>query len=206
MSETENKKRKVTLGVGIALLVLVVLIVALVVLFSGGGSFADLVAITRDAEEAEVWRTYFTAEDCLIEALTESPDALDNSIERLVTQTEALASHVDESLATFDSFGTRPWQGEIRDAPAAIVEHYVAWEDHLAKAGPLLGGIGSEPSSIAAGINAWIEQAQGAVDPISSTFEEAGTAFESAATSDADGKLLDSLFVPADVSCTQTAV
>ena len=108
-------------------------------LFSGGGNFADLVAITRDAEGAEVWRTYFTAEDCLIDALTEDPDAFDASLERLEAQTAALAAHVDESLATFDSFGTRPWQGEVRDALAAIVEHYAVWEDHLAKAGPLLG-------------------------------------------------------------------
>lgn len=206
MSETETKKRSVTLGVVISAVVVVVLIVAAVVLFSGGGTFADLVVITRDAEGAEVWRTYFTAEDCLIEALTEDPDAFDASLGRLEAQTAALASHVDQSLQNFDSFGTRPWQGEVRDALAAIVEHYAVWEDHLAKAGPLLGGIGSEPSSIAEGINAWIEQAQVAVDPISSTFEEAGAAFENAASTDADLELLESLFVPADVSCTSTAV
>ncbi len=39
--------------------------------------------VTREAEGAEVWRTYFTAEDCLLDALTEDPEAISAAIERL---------------------------------------------------------------------------------------------------------------------------
>jgi hypothetical protein len=204
MSEVTTRRPKVWIWVVVALLV--VGVVAAVIAFTGGGSFAELVSITRDAEGAEVWRTYFTAEDCLIDALTENPEDLEASIDRLETQTAALAAHVEASLGSFDAFGTRPWQGELRDALAAIVEHYVVWEGHLANAGPILAAINSEPSSIADGITSWLELSQEAVDPISSTFEDAGVAFEEAATSDADDELLADLFVPADVSCTRTAV
>ncbi len=117
-----------------------------------------------------------------------------------------MAGHVDVSLTNLESFGTRPWQGGLRTAQQAIVDHYLVWEEHLATAGPVLDGIGSEPSSITDGITTWLELAQNAVEPISSTFEEAGVAFEEAADTDDDQQLIESLFVPADVSCTRTAV
>ncbi len=205
MNEGEPGSRKRTIGLVIAVLALG-LVVAGFVLLAGGGSFAELVDVTREAEGAEVWRTYFTAEDCLLDALTEDPEAIGGAIERLQDQTSALAGHVDVSLTNLESFGTRPWQGGLRTAQQAIVDHYLVWEDHLAAAGPVLDGIGSEPSSITDGITTWLELAQNAVEPISSTFEEAGVAFEEAAESDADRQLIESLFVPADVSCTRTAV
>ena len=205
MDEAEPGSRKRTIGLVIAVLV-VGLVVAGFVLLAGGGSFAELVDVTREAEGAEVWRTYFTAEDCLLDALTEDPEAISGAIERLQDQTSALAGHVDVSLTNLESFGTRPWQASLRTAQQAIVDHYVVWEEHLAAAGPVLDGIGSEPSSITDGITTWIELAQNAVEPISSTFEEAGVAFEEAAETGADQQLIEALFIPADVSCTRAAV
>jgi hypothetical protein len=204
MSEPVTNPKKT--GTIVVVLVLALLLGAVVVLFVGGGSFEELVAITREAEEAEVWRTYFAAEDCLVEALTEDPAAIDDSIDRLKSQTQALSAHVEASLVAFDDFGTRPWQGSLREALQAIVAHYAVWEDFLTDASPTLQAINSEPSSIAEGISTWLGLAQTAVEPISATFEDAGVAFEAAARTNADSDLLETLFVPADVSCTRTAV
>jgi hypothetical protein len=204
MSEVKGRPRRWVVGLVVGALALLGGVAA--VLLVGGGSLQELVAITREAEEAEVWRSYFTAEDCLIDSLTEDPDSLGESIERLKEQTASLAAHVEGSLVKFDDFGTRPWQGNLRDAHLAIVDHYTVWEDFLTDAAPVLAEINSEPSSITAGITTWLELAQTAVDPISTTFEDAGTRFEAAARTDADRELLDSLFIPADVSCTRTAV
>jgi hypothetical protein len=204
MSEGEQRTRRTVAIVTVA--VIVALGAGLFALLAGGGSFAQLVAITRRAEEAEVWRTYFVAEDCLIDALTENPDAVTDSIARLRAQTDDLADHVEVSLQEFDGFGTRPWQGNLRTAREAIVAHYSVWEDFLADARPVLQEINSEPSSIAEGINAWLELAQTAIEPISATFEDAGVAFADAAHSDGDRELMETLFIPADVTCTRTAI
>lgn len=205
MNGDERGSRKLSIGLAIAAIAVVLLVVG-VVLLAGGGSFAELVDLTREAEGAEVWRSYFTAEDCLLDALTEDPEAVGAAIERLQSQTTALADHVDVSLTNLEGFGTRPWQGNLRSAQQAIVDHYLVWEEHLAAAGPVLEGISSEPSSISDGITSWFELAQNAVEPIGSTFDEAGVAFEEAAETDEDQQVIESLFVPADVSCTRTAV
>jgi len=203
----ESHPRPKRLGKGIVIAVIAVLLVAAaVVVLSGGGSFAELVEMTEEAEGSEAWLTYFTAEDCFLQALTEAPEAFEEATERLESETAKLANHVDQSLIIFNTFGTRPWQDELRNAHEAIVAHYVVWEEHLTRAGPILAAINAEPTAIAQGIQLWLEQAQAAVEPISSTFEDAGVAFEAAATQGGETALIESLFVPAEVSCTRTAV
>lgn len=204
MNDGTVKSRKPAMIAGVV--VAMALIVAVLLIFTGGGSFADLVAVTKEAEGAEVWLTYFTAEDCLFEALTEDPSSINGAIDRLTSETELLAAHVEVSLTALESFGTRPGQDSLRIAQQGIVDHYLVWEDHLAATGPVLDGINSEPSSIENGISTWLELSQGAVEPISSTFDEAGDAFMAAAESAEDRDLLESLFVPAEVSCTSIAI
>lgn len=204
MNDSIGKSRNPAIIAGVV--VATALIVAALLLFTGGESFADLVAVTQEAEGAEDWLTYFTAEDCLIEALTEDPASLNGAIDRLTSETERLTAHVDASLTALESFGTRPWQEALRMAQQAIVDHYLVWEDHLAATGPALDGINSELSSIENGISTWLELSQTAVEPISSTFDEAAAALMAAAESAEDRDLLESLFVPAEVSCTSTAI
>jgi hypothetical protein len=102
--------------------------------------------------------------------------------------------------------GIQPWQGPVLAAREAIVAHYEVWENHLAESATVLQGINSEPSSILQGVQTWINLVVEATEPIEQTFNDAGAAFEEAASNEEQLASIETLFVPADVACTRTAV
>ena len=174
----------------------------------GRSSFESLVTLTREAEGDQIWLDYFIAQDCLVDAVVETGDLELGFTESqdLLEQTDALSRHVDASLDGFAQLGIQPWQGPVLAAREAIVAHYGVWENHLAESATVLQGINSEPSSILQGVQTWINLVVEATEPIEQTFNDAGAAFEEAAASEEQLASIESLFVPADVTCTRTAV
>ena len=174
----------------------------------GRSSFESLVTLTREAEGDQIWLDYFIAQDCLVDAVVETGDLELGFTESqdLLEQTDALSRHVDASLDRFAQLGIQPWQGPVLAAREAIVAHYGVWENHLAESATVLQGINSEPSSILQGVQTWINLVVEATEPIEQTFNDAGAAFEEAAASEEQLASIESLFVPADVTCTRTAV
>ena len=174
----------------------------------GRASFESLVTVTRDAEGDQIWLDYFIAQDCLVDAVVEAGDIELGFTESqdLLDRTDALARHVTASLDRFAELGIRPWEGPLLAAREAIVGHYQVWESHLAETATVLQGINSEPSSIISGVQTWINLVVEASEPIEQTFNDAGTAFEEAASNEEQLASIESLFIPADVSCTRTAI
>ena len=174
----------------------------------GRSSFESLVRVTREAEGDQIWLDYFIAQDCLVDAVVEAGDLELGFTESqdLLGQTDALSRHVDSSLDRFNELGIQPWQGPLLAARAAIVGHYEVWEGHLAETATVLQGINSEPSSILQGVQTWINLVVEAAEPIEQTFNDAGAAFEEAAADEEQLASIESLFIPADVACTRTAV
>jgi hypothetical protein len=198
-------------------LIITVIAIALVVI--GGGlwfaltslgrsSFESLVTVTREAEGDEIWLDYFIAQDCLVDAVVETGDLELGFSESqdLLDQTDSLARHVAASLDRFAELGIQPWEGPLLAAREAIVDHYEVWENHLAETATVLQGINSEPSSILSGVQTWINLVVEAAEPIEQTFNDAGAAFEQAASTEEQLASIESLFIPADVACTRTAV
>jgi hypothetical protein len=124
----------------------------------------------------------------------------------LLDQTDSLARHVAASLDRLAGLGIQPWEGPLLAAREAIVGHYKVWENHLAETATVLQGINSEPSSILSGVQTWINLVVEAAEPIEQTFNDAGAAFEEAAATEEQLASIESLFIPADVACTRTAV
>jgi hypothetical protein len=174
----------------------------------GRSSFESLVTVTREAEGDQIWLDYFIAQDCLVDAVVETGDLELGFTESqdLLDQTDALSRHVNASLDRFAEVGIQPWQGPLLAAREAIVAHYEVWENHLAESATVLQGINSEPSSILQGVQTWINLVVEATEPIEQTFNDAGAAFEEAASSEEQLASIETLFVPADVACTRTAV
>ncbi|HJU81294.1 MAG TPA: hypothetical protein VJ796_06045 [Acidimicrobiia bacterium] len=174
----------------------------------GRSSFESLVTVTREAEGDQIWLDYFIAQDCLVDAVVETGDLELGFTESqdLLDQTDALSRHVNASLDRFSEVGIQPWQGPVLAAREAIVAHYEVWENHLAESATVLQGINSEPSSILQGVQTWINLVVEATEPIEQTFNDAGAAFEEAASNEEQLASIETLFVPADVACTRTAV
>ncbi|HKZ20657.1 MAG TPA: hypothetical protein VJQ57_11155 [Acidimicrobiia bacterium] len=174
----------------------------------GRSSFESLVTLTREAEGDQIWLDYFIAQDCLVDAVVETGDLELGFTESqdLLDQTDALSRHVNASLDRFAEVGIQPWQGPVLAAREAIVAHYEVWENHLAESATVLQGINSEPSSILQGVQTWINLVVEATEPIEQTFNDAGAAFEEAASNGEQSASIETLFVPADVACTRTAV
>lgn len=176
------------------------------VFLRGGTSFAELVEVTERAEGDQIWVDYFVAQDCFFVALAEAGD-IELGYEEsqdLLTQTDGLARHVDLSLESFDDLRFLPWQSQLTEAREAIVAHYQVWDDHLTDTTAVLSVINSEPSSVVEGFQSFVTLVTEALDPIESTFNEAGEVFREVAGE--DSTLLGGLFEPADVSCTRTAI
>ena len=174
----------------------------------GRSSFESLVTAAREAEGDQIWLDYFIAQDCLVDAVVETGDLELGYTESqdLLDQTDALSRHVNASLDRFAEVEIQPWQGPVLAAREAIVAHYEVWENHLAESATVLQGISSEPSSILQGVQTWINLVVEATEPIEQTFNDAGAAFEEAASSEEQLASIETLFVPADVACTRTAV
>ena len=174
----------------------------------GRSSFESLITVTREAEGDQIWLDYFIAQDCLVDAVVETGD-LElgfSEAQDLLDQTDSLARHVSASLDGFAELGIQPWEGPLLAAREAIVGHYKVWENHLAETATVLQGINSEPSSILSGVQTWINLVVEAAEPIEQTFNDAGAAFEEAAATEEQLASIESLFIPADVACTRTAV
>lgn len=203
-------KSKTGLVIGVVAVALVLVGVGLWLALGalGRSSFETLVTVTREAEGDQIWLDYFTAQDCLVDAVVEAGDLELGFTESqdLLGQTDALSRHVDASLDRFAELGIQPWQGPLLAAREAIVGHYEVWESHLAETATVLQGINSEPSSILQGVQTWINLVVEAAEPIEQTFNDAGTAFEEAAASEEQLASIATLFIPADVACTRTAV
>ncbi|MGH8926147.1 MAG: hypothetical protein ACRDWA_16175 [Acidimicrobiia bacterium] len=198
---------------------LIVAIIAFALVLIGGGlwlalgtlgrsSFESLVTTTRQAEGDQIWLDYFIAQDCLVDAVVEAGDLELGFTESqdLLDQTDSLSRHVSVSLDRFAELGIQPWQGPLLAAREAIVGHYEVWESHLAETATVLQGINSEPTSILSGVQTWINLVVEAAEPIEQTFNDAGAAFEEAAASEEQLASIETLFIPADVACTRTAV
>jgi hypothetical protein len=204
------QKSKSSLIIGVVVIALVLVGVGLWLALGslGRSSFESLVTVTREAEGDQIWLDYFIAQDCLVDAVVETGDLELGFAESqdLLDQTDALSRHVNASLDRFAELGIQPWHGPVLAAREAIVAHYEVWEDHLAESATVLQGIDSEPSSILQGVQTWINLVVEATEPIEQTFNDAGSAFEEAAASEEQLASIETLFVPADVACTRTAV
>ena len=171
-------------------------------------SFDRLVEATRAAEGADVWRTFFIAQNCFIDSVVEVADAELAFTEGLAMrdQTELLARHVTTSLDSFSDLSILPFHRVLATARDSIVAHYEVWDGHLATASVVLSGLDAEPTVLAIQFQAWIDAVVADSDAITSTFTDAEAAFESAAGDAQSRQTIDDLFTPSDVECSRGAV
>ena len=171
-------------------------------------TFDQLVGATRTAEGAEVWKTFFIAQDCFIDSVVEvaDPDLAFNEGLALREQTEFLARHVSTSLATFSDLSVLPFHRSLIAARDSIVAHYRVWDGHLANASAVLSGLDADPTALAIQFQAWVEVVVSDSEPIASTFADAETAFEMAARDDQARQAIANLFTPSEVECSRGAV
>jgi hypothetical protein len=204
------KKRRWPLVVAIVVGLIVVL--ALVALFGTRAlyrrSFDALVETTRTAEGAQVWKDFFIAQDCFIDAVVEDGDAAlaFNEGLTLLDETDLLARHVDLALASFADVSVLPWHGNLAAAREAIEAHYEVWAGHLTDAVAALSGLDSDPVLLAAQFQAWVDVVVADASAIESTFNDSESAFQLAALDDAARQEIDTLFTPSEVECSRGAV
>jgi hypothetical protein len=184
-----------------------------VVGFFGSGAiqsrtFTGLVEATRAAEGAPVWKEFFIAQDCFIDAVVNASDAelAYNEGLTLLDETDLLAGHVEVSLVSFADVAVLPVHRALASAREAIVAHYEVWADHLANSLSILSTLDSEPSRLAVQFQAWVDGVLADSEAIETTFNDAEAAFESAALDDPSRQMVDTLFTPAEVECTRGAV
>jgi hypothetical protein len=209
-TDNTRRRRRWPLTVGIIMGVVAVLALAGVLgsraLYTG--SFDSLVATTRDAEGAQVWRDFFIAQDCFIDAVVEAADAelAFNEGLTLIDETDLLARHVTLSLSSFANLSVLPFHSRLAAARDSIVAHYEVWDGHLAESVTTLAGLDPDPAALAVQFQAWVDVVVGDSDAIESTFNDAEAAFEEAALDDASRQEIDTLFTPSDVACSRNAV
>jgi hypothetical protein len=201
------RKRRWPLAVGV-----VVVVLALVALFGTRAlysrSFDSLVDTTRAAEGAQVWKDFFIAQDCFIDAVIEDADAAlaFNEGLTLLDETDLLARHVDSALASFADVSVLPWHGNLAAARESIGAHYEVWEGHLTEAVAALSGLDPDPVVLAAQFQAWVEVVVADAGAIESTFNDSESAFQLAALDDSARQEIDALFTPSEVECSRGAV
>jgi hypothetical protein len=206
----EPSKRRWPLVVGVLVGTIVVLGLAAVfgtrALYSR--TFDSLVETTRSAEGAQVWRDFFVAQDCFIDAAVEAGDAelAFNEGLSLLDETDLLARHVSLSLAAFADVSVLPWHGRLAAARDAIVAHYEVWDRHLVESATALEGLDSDPVVLAAQFQSWVELVVRDGEAIGTTFEDSESAFQLAALDDSSRQEIDALFTASDVECTRGAV
>lgn len=196
----------------VVVVVLVVVFLAVVGVFGTKvlyvRTFDSLVDTTRVAEGAQVWKDFFVAQDCFIEAVVEDGDAAlaFNQGMTLLDETDLLARHVDFSLAAFAELSVLPWHRTLAAARESIEAHYQVWEGHLSEAQAALSGLDSDPVALAAQFQAWVDVVLAAAGAIESTFNESEAAFQRAAFDDSARSEIDALFTPSEVECSRGAV
>ena len=171
-------------------------------------TFTSLVDATRAAEGAPVWKEFFTAQDCFIDAVVEASDAelAFNEGLALFEETDLLARHVNLSLASFSQVTILPVHGALASARDSIAAHYEVWDRHLADSLSILSVLDSDPPELAVQFQAWVDGVVADSDAIESTFTEAEAAFQSAALDDPSREMVDTLFTPAETECSRGAV
>lgn len=203
-------KRRWPLVVGV--LVGAIVVLALVGVFGTRAlyarSFDSLVDTTRAAEGAQVWKDFFIAQDCFIDAVVEDGDAelAFNEGLTLLDETDLLARHLDLSLALFADVSVLPWYGNLAAARDAIGTHYGVWESHLGEAVATLSGLDSDPEVLAVQFQAWVDVVVADAEAIESTFNDSESAFQLAALDDSARQEIDALFTPSEVECSRGAV
>ena len=203
-------RRRWPLIVGVLVGVIVVLALAGVFVARAvySRTFESLVDTTRTAEGAQVWKDFFIAQDCFIDAVAEAGDAelAFNEGLTLLDETDLLARHVDLSLASFADVSVLPWHGNLAAARDAIGAHYEVWVRHLGDSAATLSGLDPDPAALAVQFQDWVDLVVADGDAIQSTFENSESAFEAAAQNDSDRQAIDALFTPSEVECTRGAV
>ena len=171
-------------------------------------TFDSLVETTRTAEGDRIWRDFFVAQDCFIDAVVDAGDAelAFNEGLGLLDETDLLARHVSLSLASFADVSVLPWHGNLAAARDSIVAHYQVWEGHLGESAAALAGLDSDPVVLAGQFQAWVELVVADGEAIGSTFEDSESAFQLAALDDSSRQEIDALFTASDVECTRGAV
>ena len=203
-------KRRWPLVVGVV--VGLIMVLALVALFGTRAlytrSFDSLVDTTRAAEGAQVWKDFFIAQDCFIDAVIEDGDATlaFNEGLTLLDETDLLARHVALALASFADVSVLPWHGNLAAARESIGAHYEVWEGHLTEAVAALSGLDPDPSILAAQFQAWVDVVVADAGAIESTFNDSESAFQQAALDDSSRQEIDALFTPSEVECSRGAV
>jgi len=202
-----SKKRRWLLVASLAIVVLAVIGVfgtrALYV-----RAFDTLVDTTRVAEGAQVWKDFFIAQDCFIEAVVEEGDAAlaFNVGLVLLDETGLLARHVDVSLNSFAEVSVLPWHRSLAAARESIGAHYEVWELHLSEALAVLSDLDPDPAVLAGQFQIWVDSVVAAAGAIESSFNDAESAFQSAALDESARQEIDALFTPSDVECSRGAV
>jgi hypothetical protein len=171
-------------------------------------AFDSLVDTTRLAEGAQVWKDFFIAQDCFIDAVIEDGDAALAFNEGLTLrdETDRLARHVDISLDSFADVSVLPWHRSLGAARESIGAHYEVWERHLREASAALSGLDSDPAVLAAQFQVWVNSVVAAAGGIESTFNDAESAFQSAALDESARQAIDALFTPSEAECSRGAV
>ena len=198
-------------------LIIVVLVAAVVVLslaFVVGTravyarTFDSLVAATRLAEGAQVWKDFFIAQDCFIDAVVEAGDAelAFNEGLALLDESDLLARHVTSSLSSFADISVLPIHATLAAARDAIISHYQVWESHLGRSETILSGLEADPADLAIRFQTWIDVVVADLEPIESTFTDSESAFQSAAIDDPSRLEIDTLFTPSETECSTGAV
>lgn len=181
--------------------------------FLGSGAirsqtFTRLVDATRAAEGDPVWKEFFTAQDCFIDAVVEISDAelAFNEGLALLEESDLLARHVDLSLVSFSEITVLPFHQALATARDSIVAHYEVWDGHLAESLAILSMLDSDPTQLAVQFQAWVDVVVADSEAIESTFNDAESAFQSAALDDLSRQTVDTLFTPSEAACSRGAV
>jgi len=171
-------------------------------------TFNGLVETTRGAEGAPIWRDFFIAQDCFIGAVVDiaDPEVAFNEGISLLDETDLLARHVSQSLESFNDVSVLPFHRALAAARESIVAHYEVWEGHLARSSAILSALGPDPTELAGLFQAWADIVVADSEAIESTFNDAESAFQSAALDDPGRLEIDTLFTPSEVECSRGAV
>ena len=172
------------------------------------GTFTRLVDATRAAEGDPVWKEFFTSQDCFIDAVVEASDAelAFNEGLTLLEESDSLARHVDLSLVSFSEVTVLPFHRALASARDSIVAHYQVWDGHLAESLSILSLLDSDPTELAVQFQAWVDVVVADSEAIESTFNDAESAFQSAALDDPSRQTVDTLFTPSEAACSRGAV
>ena len=108
------------------------------------------------AEGAQVWKDFFIAQDCFIDAVVEVADAelAFNEGLTLLDETDLLARHVRSSRwSSFADVSVLPLHGNLASARDSIVAHYEVWDGHLGESAAILSGLDPDPTLLAVAVS-----------------------------------------------------